>query len=94
MGVGKRQLEQLYVPGGATQASWLQVLFKAMVVLDLSWDRNGHRSVANEFNRLAAWMRVEGNTQECAVRRDATDDCINQLKPTGPESKPARAFLT
>lgn len=54
------------------QADRLQVLFHSLVVLDLSWDRNGHRLTAgttNEFNRLAAKIKEEA-TQECTVRSD------------------------
>lgn len=78
------------MPGGAMQTDWRQVLFQAMVVLDLSRDRNGHRSAASDFNGLAAWMREEGKEAHSNGQL-----AINQLKPTdSPESKPARAFLT
>lgn len=62
------------MPGRAIQADRLQFLFHALVVLDLCWDRNGHRGAAvtaNKFNRLAAWMKEEAKelvTEKSAVR--------------------------
>lgn len=59
--------EKLRMPGGAVQASRLHFLFHTLVVVDLSWDRNGHRGTAvtaEEFNRIAAWMKEEANELE------------------------------
>lgn len=50
MGTGEKS-ELLHTPGGANR---LQVLFHSLVVLDLSWDRNGHCLAAvrtAEFSR-------------------------------------------
>lgn len=55
------------------QAGRLQVLLHTLVVMDLSWDRNGHRGAehtADKFSRFAARMKEEVkelDTQECAV---------------------------
>lgn len=60
----REKSELLHTPGGAMQADRLQVLFHSLVVLDLSWDRNGHCLAAvrtGEFCRLAARARQKGN---------------------------------
>lgn len=56
----REKSELLHTPGGAMQADRLQVLFHSLVVLNLSWDRNGHCLAAvrtAEFSGLAAWAR-------------------------------------
>lgn len=61
------------MPGRAMQANRLQVLFHTLVVVDLSWDRNGHCVAAvkaDEFCRLAASMNEEAkelDTEELTV---------------------------
>lgn len=50
------------MPGGAVQADGLQVLLHALVILDLSRDRDGHRlaaGAADELGRFAAWIHEE-----------------------------------
>lgn len=54
--------EKLYMPCRAMQSNRLQVLFHTLIVLDLSWDRNGHCVVAvkaDKFCRIAASVKEE-----------------------------------
>lgn len=66
------------MPGRAMQANRLQVLLHPMVILDLSWNRNGHRVAAgraNKFGRPAVSVK-----EEAKVLNNQTEDLMNQWK--------------
>lgn len=63
----------VHVPGRAVQANRLQVLFHTLVVMDLSWDRNG-RCVAAEFCRLAAHI-----SEKMKQNKLDTEDVVLQI---------------